>query len=173
MERKNMIDLCGVSLFRYHNFIVFLGLKGRAVLDVEVKSSYSKFQMTSKSLKVVKPTFSESKLESMLNGLETFYHKKLNLVGIGFRAWCYFDSIKNCQVLIVKLGLSKDVLVFIPSDIIVLCLRPTLILIKGVDKEEVGRMAREIRSIRVPDSYKGKGVRYENEVIHIKPGKQK
>ena len=99
--------------------------------------------------------------------------EKLNLVGIGFRAWCYFDSIKNCQVLIVKLGLSKDVLVFIPSDIIVLCLRPTLILIKGVDKEEVGRMAREIRSIRVPDSYKGKGVRYENEVIHIKPGKQK
>ena len=110
-----MIDLCGVSLFRYHNFIVFLSLKGREVLDVEVKSSYSKFQMTSKSLKVVKPTFSESKLESMLNGLETFYHKKLNLVGIGFRAWCYFDSIKNCQVLIVKLGLSKDVLVFIPS----------------------------------------------------------
>jgi large subunit ribosomal protein L6 len=48
-----------------------------------------------------------------------------------------------------------------------------LILIKGIDKEEVSQIARYIKLIKVPDSYKGKGVRYENEIIFIKPGKQK
>jgi large subunit ribosomal protein L6 len=97
----------------------------------------------------------------------------LNLIGIGFRAWCYFDNTRNCQVLCIKVGLSKDVLIFIPSDIVVLCLRPTLILLKGIDKKSVSLLACRIRSIKVPDAYKGKGIRYDNEIVRIKPGKQK
>jgi large subunit ribosomal protein L6 len=65
------------------------------------------------------------------------------------------------------------VLIFVPADIIILCLKPTLIFIKGFDKESVSLIACHIRSIKVPDSYKGKGIRYENELVRIKPGKQK
>jgi len=172
MNYKNLIKLRGISLFRYSDFIVFLSSKGRLVLDIKSKRSFFQYKISSDFLTSVSSS-SENKLESLLNGLCSFYHKKVNLVGIGFRAWCYFDKSKNCQVLSIKLGLSKDVLVFVPSDIIVLCLRPTLILIKGINKKEVSQIARYIRSIKVPDSYKGKGVRYENEVIHLKPGKQK
>jgi len=64
-------------------------------------------------------------------------------------------------------------LISIPSDVIILCLKPTLILIKGVDKDAVSLLACQIRSIKTPDVYKGKGIRYENEIVNIKPGKQK
>jgi large subunit ribosomal protein L6 len=105
--------------------------------------------------------------------LSEFYHKKLNWVGIGLRSGCYFDKVKKCQILCIKVGFSKDILISIPSDVLVVCLKPTLILVKGVDKESVSLLACKIKSIKKPDAYKGKGIRYENEVIHLKPGKQK
>ena len=77
------------------------------------------------------------------------------------------------QVLVIKVGLSRDVLIFVPVNIIILCLKPTLVFIKGFDKQAVSSIACQIRSIKVPDSYKGKGIRYENELVCIKPGKQK
>ena len=173
MKYENTIKLCEVSLFRYKHFVIFLSPKGRILLNTSKKKNDFQYQLGSNLVKVRKSASSESRLESIVNGLKEFYHKKLSLVGIGFRAWCYFDRVKNCQVLCVKVGLSKDVLIFIPSDIIVLCLRPTLVLLKGVDKEAVSLLACKIRSIRVPDAYKGKGIRYENEIVNIKPGKQK
>jgi len=172
MKYKNSFVLYSICLFRYNNSIVFLSSKGQMVVDVRAKKSFFQYQVSSDSL-TSKSTSSENKLEALINGLYVFHYKKLNLVGIGFRAWVYFDKFKNCQVLSIKLGLSRDVLIFVPLNIIVLCLRSTLILIKGIDKEEVSQMARHIRLIKSPDSYKGKGVRYENETIHIKPGKQK
>lgn len=173
MKHKSLIDLNGISLFRYENFVIFLGSKGRAVLDISKDRSLFQCQLSSDSLTINKVLVSENKLEYVINGLKTFYHKKLNLIGIGFRAWLYFDKIKNCQVLSIKVGLSRDVLIFVPSDVVILCLRPTLILIKGIDKEAVSLLASQIKSIKIPDAYKGKGIRYENEIIQIKPGKQK
>jgi len=172
MKYQNSFELHAIRLFRYNNFIVFLSLKGRMVVDVRVKKSFFQYQISSDSL-ISRSRSSENKLEALINGLYVFHYKKLNLVGIGFRAWVYFDKFKNCQVLSIKLGLSRDVLIFVPLNIIVLCLRSTLILIKGIDKEEVSHMARYIKLIKSPDFYKGKGVRYENEIIRIKPGKQK
>ena len=173
MKYKSLIDLVGISLFRYGNFVIFLGSKGRVVLDISKNVSFFQCQLTSDLLTISKVLVSGSKLEYIINGLKTFYHKKLSIVGIGFRAWCYFDTLKNRQVLSIKVGLSRDVLIFIPSDVVILCLRPTLILIKGIDKEAVSLLASQIRSIKTPDAYKGKGIRYENEMIQIKPGKQK
>ena len=173
MKHNDTINVKNICLFRYDNFVILMNSKGRAILDVSKSNAYLKCQIGSNLLKLDGSLPFGNKIESILNGLQTFYHKKLSLVGIGFRAWCYFDQSKNCQVLSIKVGLSRDVLIFVPSNIIILCLRPTLILIKGVDKEAVSLMACQIRSIRVPDSYKGKGIRYENEVVHVKPGKQK
>jgi len=173
MKHNDIINVKNICLFRYNDFVIFINSKGRVILNVSKNDTYLKCQIGSNSLKLDRSLPFGNKISSILNGLQTFYHKKLSLVGIGFRAWCYFDQAKNCQVLSIKVGLSRDVLIFVPSNIIVLCLRPTLILIKGVDKEVVSLMARHIRSIRVPDSYKGKGIRYENEIVHVKPGKQK
>ena len=173
MKYENLVNLNDVSLFRYKDHIIFLSSKGRIVLNMSKRHSNFCYQISSDSLKINKSLPIECKLESIINGLSEFYHKKLNLVGIGFRSWCYFDKEKNCQVLCVKVGFSKDVLISIPSDVIILCLKPTLILVRGVDKDSVSLMARKIKSIKKPDAYKGKGIRYENEVIHLKPGKQK
>jgi len=173
MKYEKLVNLNDVSLFRYKDRIIFLSSKGRIVLDMSKRHSNFCYQISSDSLKINKSLPIECKLESIINGLSEFYHKKLNLVGIGFRSWCYFDKVKNCQVLCVKVGFSKDVLISIPSDVIILCLKPTLILVRGVDKDSVSLMARKIKSIKKPDAYKGKGIRYENEVIHLKPGKQK
>ena len=173
MKSNNAIDLKSICLFRYNDFVIFLNSKGRVILDMSKNDAYLKCQIGSNLIRLDQSLPLGNKIQSILDGLQTFYHKKLSLVGIGFRAWCYFDQVKRCQVLSIKVGLSRDVLIFVPSNIIVLCLRPTLILIKGVDKEAVSLMACQIRSIRVPDSYKGKGIRYENEIVRIKPGKQK
>jgi ribosomal protein L6P/L9E len=173
MKFKNSINLFDVSLFRYDNFVIFLSSKGRVVLDMSKNINDLRCFLSSSSLRIDKTFSSESKIESVLNGLRTFYIKKLSLVGIGFRAWSYFDNDKNCQILSIKVGLSRDVLISIPSDVIILCLKPTLILIKGVDKDAVSLLACQIRSIKTPDVYKGKGIRYENEIVNIKPGKQK
>ena len=166
MKYEKSIDLHDVSFFRYNDSIILLSPKGRVILEIPKNKIDFQYQ-------IKKTILSESKLESILNGFKVFYYKKLSLVGIGFRAWWYFDKTKNCQVLLIKVGLSKDVLVMIPANVIVLCLKPTLILIKGIDKEAVSLLACQIRSIKVPDAYKGKGIRYENEIINIKPGKQK
>lgn len=173
MRHNNAIDVKNTCLFRYNDFVIFMNSKGRVILDVSKSNAYLKCQIGSNLLKLDGSLPFGNKIESIFNGLQTFYHKKLSLVGIGFRAWCYFDPTKNCQVLSIKVGLSRDVLIFIPSNIIVLCLRPSLILLKGIDKETVSLMACQIRSIKVPDSYKGKGIRYEKELVQIKPGKQK
>lgn len=173
MKSKNVIQLENVSLFRYNGVIIFLNSKGRVVLNLSKSDSPQKCQIDSNSLKINKSHSFGNKIDSILTGLQTFYHKKLSLVGIGFRAWCYFDQVKNCQVLAIKIGLSRDVLIFVPVNIIILCLKPTLIFIKSFDKEAVSLIACQIRSIKIPDAYKGKGIRYENELVRIKPGKQK
>ena len=173
MKYEKSIDLHDVSFFRYNDSIILLSPKGGVILEIPKNKIDFQYQIKKNLLQIKKTILSESKLESILNGFKVFYYKKLSLVGIGFRSWCYFDKTKNCQVLLIKVGLSKDVLVMIPANVIVLCLKPTLILIKGIDKEAVSLLACQIRSIKVPDAYKGKGIRYENEIINIKPGKQK
>jgi ribosomal protein L6P/L9E len=173
MKHQSLLDLTGICLFRFKNFVIFVGSKGRFILDISKNSSFCLSLVNSNLLTVNKILMFDNKLESIIYGLKTFYHKKLNLVGIGFRAWSYFDKKQNCQVLSIKVGLSKDVLIFVPSHVVILCLRPTLIIIKGIDKEAVSLLASQIKSIKIPDAYKGKGIRYENEIIQIKPGKQK
>ena len=107
-------------------------------------------------------------LSSVTKGVCNFFYKKLNLIGIGFRGWV--TKKKNFTL---KFGFSKYIILKIPKEVIIFFLRPTLIIVKGPDKEITNFIAARIRILKRVDPYKGKGISYEDEFIRLKAGKQK
>ena len=77
------------------------------------------------------------------------------------------------KTLHLQIGYSHDVAYPVPEDIAITCERPTLISISGADKQRVGQVAAEIRALRKPEPYKGKGIKYKNEIVRRKEGKKK
>jgi large subunit ribosomal protein L6 len=106
-------------------------------------------------------------LANMVRGVTKGYEKKLELVGVGFRAQVQGKSLN------LTLGFSHPVSVVIPEGITIETPSQTEIVVKGIDRQKVGQMAAEIRGIRPPEPYKGKGVRYAGEQITLKEGKKK
>lgn len=108
-----------------------------------------------------------SLIANMVTGVTKGFEKRLEIVGIGFRA----DVEKN--VLKLSLGFSHPVLYPIPEGIRVEVEKQTQIAIKGIDKQQVGTVAAKLHSIKPPEPYKGKGIRYLGEHIRKKVGKTK
>ncbi len=106
-------------------------------------------------------------LANMVRGVTRGYEKKLELVGVGFRAQVQGKSLN------LTLGFSHPVNVAIPEGINIETPSLTEIVVKGIDRQKVGQVAAEIRGIRPPEPYKGKGVRYAGEQITLKEGKKK
>jgi large subunit ribosomal protein L6 len=106
-------------------------------------------------------------LNNMVTGVSKGFEKKLQLVGVGYRAQAQGD------VLNLSLGFSHPVAHKMPAGVTVACPTQTEILIKGSDKQQVGQVAAEVRAYRKPEPYKGKGVRYADEVVVIKETKKK
>ena len=106
-------------------------------------------------------------LANMINGVTRGYDRKLDLVGVGFRAAVAGKTLN------LTLGFSHPVNYAIPEGITIETPSQTEILIKGADRQRVGQTAAEIRGIRPPEPYKGKGVRYSDEKISLKEGKKK
>src|ERR1700687_3246371 len=106
-------------------------------------------------------------LANMVRGVTKGYEKKLELVGVGFRA------AVTGKRLTLPLGFSRPGNVAIPEGIAIETPSQTEILVKGIDRQKVGQVAAEIRDIRPPEPYKGKGVRYAGEKITLKEGKKK
>jgi large subunit ribosomal protein L6 len=106
-------------------------------------------------------------LANMVRGVTKGYEKKLELVGVGFRAQVQGKSLN------LTLGFSHPVNVAIPEGISIETPSQTEIVVKGIDRQKVGQTAAEIRDIRPPEPYKGKGVRYAGEQITLKEGKKK
>ena len=110
-------------------------------------------------------------MRSMINnaviGASEGFSVRLEINGVGYRA-----SVQGSN-LNLQLGYSHDIIYPIPQGITVKCERPTLIEISGASKQQVGQIASEIRAFRKPEPYKGKGVKYENELIVRKEGKKK
>ena len=106
-------------------------------------------------------------IANMVTGVSKGFERKLNLVGVGYRAQAQGDTLN------LTLGFSHPVAHKMPAG--VSCATPTQteIVIKGVDKQQVGQVAAEIRAYRKPEPYKGKGVRYSDEVIVLKETKKK
>ena len=106
-------------------------------------------------------------INNMVVGVEEGFTKSLVVNGVGYRA-AVGDGILTLQ-----LGYSHDIKLAIPDDLEVKCTKPTEISISGIDKQKVGQFASEVRALRKPEPYKGKGVRYSDEVIRRKEGKKK
>jgi large subunit ribosomal protein L6 len=106
-------------------------------------------------------------VNNMVNGVTKGFERKLSLVGVGFRAQAQGDKLN------LSLGFSHPVVHQMPVG--VKCETPTQteIVIKGVDKQKVGQTAAEVRAYRSPEPYKGKGVRYADEVVTLKETKKK
>ena len=106
-------------------------------------------------------------LSNMVNGVSKGFEKKLTLVGVGFRAQA------QGQKLNLQIGFSHPVAKDMPAGIKVECPTQTEIVIKGADRQVVGQIAAEVRAIRPPEPYKGKGIRYSDEKVSLKETKKK
>jgi large subunit ribosomal protein L6 len=104
---------------------------------------------------------------NMVNGVTKGFEKRLQLVGVGYRAQAQGDKLN------LTLGFSHPVAHAMPKGIKVETPTQTEIVIKGMDRQQVGQVAAEVRAYRSPEPYKGKGVRYANEQVVIKETKKK
>ena len=102
---------------------------------------------------------------NMVEGVTKGYEKKLEIVGVG-----YLAAIQK-NVLQLRVGFANELQVPIPANLTVTCPDQTHVTIKGIDKQAVGQFAAEVRALRKPEPYKGKGIRYENEQVRRKAGK--
>ncbi|ARC54337.1 50S ribosomal protein L6 [Candidatus Riesia pediculicola] len=108
-----------------------------------------------------------SLIRSMIFGVQFGFFKNLKIVGVGYRV-----SLEE-RFLSLSLGFSNTIRYKVPNSILVFCPNQNEISLKGVDKQLVGQVAAEIRSFRKPELYKGKGIRYENEIVKLKESKKK
>ena len=104
---------------------------------------------------------------NMVNGVTRGWEKKLTLVGVGYRAQAAGNKLN------LTLGFSHPVVHTMPTGVKVETPSQTEIIIKGIDRQAVGQVAAEVRAYRKPEPYKGKGVRYADEVIVLKETKKK
>jgi len=104
-------------------------------------------------------------INNMVTGVSAGFKKVLLINGVGYRA-----EVQE-KVLVLNLGYSNPVEYPIPDDLTIACDGPTRITVEGIDKQRVGQASAEVRSIRPPEPYKGKGVRYEDEYVRRKVGK--
>ncbi len=106
-------------------------------------------------------------VNNMVVGVSKGFEKKLNLVGVGFRAQASGNKLN------LSIGFSHPVNFDMPAGITVATPAPTEIILKGADRQSVGQIAAEIRAVRPPEPYKGKGIRYSDEKVVIKETKKK
>jgi large subunit ribosomal protein L6 len=105
-------------------------------------------------------------IQNMVTGVTTGFERELEIVGVGYRA-----QPRGENQIELALGFSHPVFVNAPEGISFEVSSPTRVMVRGIDKEKVGQVAADIRRIRKPEPYKGKGVRYVGEVVRRKAGK--
>ncbi len=108
-----------------------------------------------------------SNIDNLVKGVTEGYSKTLEVNGVGFRA-----AVQG-QVLTLSLGFSHDIKYVLPEGISASVEKQTVITLSGINKQRLGQVASEIRSLRKPEPYKGKGVKYQDEYIRRKEGKKK
>ena len=106
-------------------------------------------------------------VNNMVTGVSKGFEKKLTLVGVGFKAQAQGAKLN------LAIGFSHPVNIDMPAGITVATPAPTEIVLKGADRQRVGQIAAEIRAVRPPEPYKGKGIRYADEGVTIKETKKK
>ncbi|MDJ0898212.1 MAG: 50S ribosomal protein L6 [Xenococcus sp. MO_188.B8] len=108
---------------------------------------------------------SRTLVANMVEGVSKGFEKRLQIIGVGYRAQA------QGQKLTLNVGYSKPVEMLMPSGIQVTVEKNTDVIVTGIDKEVVGNISAKIRAVRPPEPYKGKGIRYQDEVVRRKAGK--
>ena len=163
----------GVTVEYNDNTVTVKGPKGelsfKTIDEINVKVEENKvIVVRSKEDKHTKSMHgtTNAHIANMLKGVSEGYEKGLEIIGVGYRF-----NVKG-NVLVVNAGYSHPVEVNIPSDLTVELVNNNEITVKGISKELVGEFAANVRKIRKPEPYKGKGIRYKDEYIRRKEGKK-
>ena len=106
-----------------------------------------------------------SLIDNMIEGVRNGYEKKLEIVGVGYLGAIQGDTLQ------LRVGFANEIHKKIPAELTVTCPDQTHVVVQGCDKQKVGQFAAEVRAVRKPEPYKGKGIRYQGEHVKIKPGK--
>ncbi len=104
-------------------------------------------------------------LNNMVIGVKDCYEKRLEVVGVGYLAAVQGNELQ------LRVGFANEIRKTIPKNLDVTCPDQTHVVVRGCDKQQVGEFAAEVRAVRKPEPYKGKGIRYQGEYVKIKPGK--
>ena len=161
----------GVTVSVDNNVVTVKGQKGELStvinknISVEILENELKLTRKNDNFKNFHGT-ANANIQNMIIGVTEGYSKKLEAVGVGYRF-----QVKGKE-LIVSAGYSNPVTVEIPEGITLESPSNTELFVKGIDKQKVGQFAAEIREIRKPEPYKGKGIRYTDEHIRRKEGKK-
>ena len=163
----------GVDVQLAPGHVTVKGPKGELAQDVPAEM---KLELTDGTLTVERPTdrgehralhgLTRSLIANMVQGVTEGYEKRLEIQGVGYRA-----QLRG-QALELSLGFSHPVSVEAPQGIEFEVPQPTEIVVRGIDKQQVGQIAADIRKRRPPEPYKGKGVRYSGEQVTRKVGKR-
>jgi large subunit ribosomal protein L6 len=171
---KAPVDLpTGVTATVTASLVTIKGAKGSLTLPlkggVAVEQADKKLNVQYQGLGTMRTLAGATRahLANMVTGVTKGYERRLELLGVGFRAQVQGKNLN------LTLGFSHPVQYAIPEGISIDTPTLTEILIKGIDRQKVGQVAAEIRDIRPPEPYKGKGVRYQGEQITLKEGKKK
>lgn len=130
-----------------------------SILRIKVKSESQRTNAISGTTRAI--------VANMVHGVSIGFEKKLQLVGVGYRAQAEANKLN------LTLGFSHPISFEIPNGIKIETPTQTEIIVKGIDKQKVGQVAADIRAYRKPEPYKGKGIRYSNESIILKETKKK
>jgi len=145
------------------------GLQHRlnSLVAIELEASELRLRAVNDSRKAVALAgTARAVLQNMIKGVSEGFQRKLEVVGVGYRAQAQGRTLN------LTLGFSHPVAYSVPEGVSVETPSPTEILVKGVDKQQVGQVAAEIRGFRPPEPYKGKGVRYADERVIRKEAKK-
>jgi large subunit ribosomal protein L6 len=164
----------GVEANLNGNELTIKGAKGTLVaelhpkVEIEISSSIIKVipDKANSSINALAGT-TRANINNMVVGVSQGYEKKLNLIGVGYRAQAKGNSVS------LSLGYSHPVEYLAPLGVTIETPTQTEILVKGIDRQVVGQVAANIRAYRSPEPYKGKGIRYSDEVIVKKEAKKK
>lgn len=162
----------GVSILRSGNQLTVKGSKSELSLIVDSRvginqnSEQLSFSVTDHKAWAIAGT-TRALVNNMIIGVSSGFEKKLELVGVGYRAKASGNSLN------MTLGYSHPIDYQMPVGVTVETPTQTTIVIKGADKQLIGMVASEIRAMRAPEPYKGKGVRYADEQVHRKEAKKK
>ena len=159
-----------VTVTKNGNEITVKGPKGELTREFDPRIKFEqedgviRFSHSNENDKAIHGTM-RANLANMIEGVVTGYKKELKLIGVGYRA------VAKNNVLTLNVGYSHPVEMKAPEGVTVTTSSATDVTIEGISKQVVGQFAAEIRAVRSPEPYKGKGIRYADEVVRRKEGK--